>query len=187
MCADARAQGPEPSGPAPGFLDSIKGLRLGERIPDHLWDLPLQVVNHPRGRDTITLREYKEKKLLVLDFWARWCAPCVRSMDKWERLQEQYPEGLALVSMHLDYDHKALPFVRSRNWKSPAVIGDGADIVNRHFFVRTFISRVVWIVNGRLFAITGTRSDDSEAVARIMAGKKADIHSVLDATYAVEK
>ncbi|WP_257667471.1 hypothetical protein [Parapedobacter tibetensis] len=71
MCAEAHAQRPEPSGPVPlGIhIDSIKPLQIGDTIPEALLNLPLQVVNHPEGKETITLADYKGK-LIILDFWA---------------------------------------------------------------------------------------------------------------------
>src|SRR5690606_14796427 len=72
MCADARVQRPEPSGPAPGFLDSIKPLEIGETLPEALWHLPLQVVNHAEGTETITLNTYRGKTIL-LDFLSTGC------------------------------------------------------------------------------------------------------------------
>src|SRR5690606_11186126 len=50
-------------------VSEIKPLQIGDTIPEALWQLPLQVVNHPKGKDTITLNDYRDKKLIILDFW----------------------------------------------------------------------------------------------------------------------
>src|SRR5690606_33441091 len=97
MCAETRAQRPEPSGPAPGFLDSVKPLQIGDTIPEALWHLPLQVVNHPEGKDTITLNDYRDTKLIILDFWATWCVPCIKSLGKLDSLQKQFGEELTVL------------------------------------------------------------------------------------------
>src|SRR5690606_34739823 len=49
----------------------FRGLSIGDTIPDAVWNLPLWVVNHPDGKDTIKLDDYRNEKLLVLDFWAK--------------------------------------------------------------------------------------------------------------------
>jgi peroxiredoxin len=42
-------------------------------------------------------------KILVLDFWATWCAGCRQSIPALSRLQEKFgPQGLAVVGISLD-------------------------------------------------------------------------------------
>ncbi|WP_157278253.1 hypothetical protein [Olivibacter sitiensis] len=74
----AAAQTPEQSGAAQGQLLSneqlptnIQQLNIGDTIPEALWHLPLQVVNHPPtgGKDTITFNDYRGKAI-ILDVWS---------------------------------------------------------------------------------------------------------------------
>src|SRR5690606_38373281 len=37
----------------------IKPLQVGDTIPEEVWNMPLQVVNHSTGKDTITLTDYR--------------------------------------------------------------------------------------------------------------------------------
>ena len=41
-----------------------------------------------------------EGKVILLNFWATWCGPCVGEMPAFERLQETYGEDLALVAVN---------------------------------------------------------------------------------------
>src|SRR5690606_10701022 len=59
-------------------------LRIGDDLPDELLDLPLWVVGHGADKDVVSLKEYSNSQLVVLDFWANFCAPCIRSVDQWE-------------------------------------------------------------------------------------------------------
>lgn len=65
-------------------VSNLEVLDIGDTIPKELWSLPLRVVNHPKGRDKISLAEYSDKKLIVLDFWSTYCAPCIKGITYWE-------------------------------------------------------------------------------------------------------
>jgi thiol-disulfide isomerase/thioredoxin len=44
-------------------------------------------------------------KVVLVDFWASWCAPCRASFPAYARLQSQYaPRGLVIVAVSVDED-----------------------------------------------------------------------------------
>ncbi|MBZ0269081.1 TlpA family protein disulfide reductase, partial [bacterium] len=46
-------------------------------------------------------------KVVYLDFWASWCAPCQKSFPWLNQLQEKYGEqGLVVVGVNVDKDRK---------------------------------------------------------------------------------
>ncbi|MGH6622474.1 MAG: redoxin family protein [Burkholderiaceae bacterium] len=48
-------------------------------------------------------------KLLVLNFWATWCAPCVEEMPDLQRVQDEYAaRGVSVIGMGID----AVPAMR---------------------------------------------------------------------------
>lgn len=50
----------------------------------------------------VTLHDYRGK-LLVVNFWATWCAPCIRELPSLERLQiNNSAEGLEVLAISLD-------------------------------------------------------------------------------------
>ncbi|MEK7727331.1 MAG: TlpA disulfide reductase family protein [candidate division KSB1 bacterium] len=47
--------------------------------------------------------ELKGKKVTVIDFWATWCKPCVRSIPKLVKLHEQYKsQGVQFIGVNVD-------------------------------------------------------------------------------------
>ncbi|WP_341831237.1 hypothetical protein AACH28_18860 [Sphingobacterium thalpophilum] len=58
------AQTPRKDSGADG-LNSIKPLQIGDTIPEVLWKMPLAVINHPDGKEIISLSDYKDKKLHI--------------------------------------------------------------------------------------------------------------------------
>ena len=39
-------------------------------------------------------------KVVVINVWATWCAPCVKELPNFDRLQREYPEEVAVLALH---------------------------------------------------------------------------------------
>lgn len=73
----------------------IHPLIVGQRVPDDFWTREhLFYINGDTVRRT--LGEYKGK-LLVLDFWATWCAICLAQMKEKQQLFSNYPDETAFL------------------------------------------------------------------------------------------
>lgn len=96
------------------------GLQIGNAIPDELWDMPLQVVNHPQGKETITLAEYKDK-LIILDFWGTACGTCITSLYKLDTLQSQLADDLAVIPVAVERADPVKKAVEHHGWNLPSV------------------------------------------------------------------
>lgn len=65
--------------------------------------------------------------ILVLDFWATWCAPCIAEIPRLNRMQEEYAErGVKVVGVTLASGpaSEVKPFVSRHNMKYTVLIGD---------------------------------------------------------------
>jgi len=63
----------------------------------------------------------------VINFWATWCAPCVKELPAFEKLNEKYSdENVKVLLVSLDfikhYDTKLLPFINERSIKSEVIL-----------------------------------------------------------------
>jgi thiol-disulfide isomerase/thioredoxin len=66
-------------------------------------------------------------RILVLNFWATWCPPCLEEMTKLNELYERYKShGLEVVGIDLDKDSLDLvaPFVKENRIKYTILLGD---------------------------------------------------------------
>ncbi|HAE68078.1 MAG TPA: hypothetical protein DCG77_12930 [Sphingobacterium sp.] len=106
------AQTPRKDSGADGL--SIKPLKVGDSIPQWLWNHPVEAANHVTGKTTISLQEYRTKKLIILDFWATWCAPCIAMMDKTEPLQQANKEDIQIIPVTYEPLSKVNQFVDRR-------------------------------------------------------------------------
>ena len=60
------------------------------------------------GGKTIRLEDY-EGKVVLIDFWATWCSPCVRDMPNVVAVYEKYhDQGFEVIGVSLDKKRSAL-------------------------------------------------------------------------------
>lgn len=76
-------------------LKEIMPLSVGEQMPEYFWDR--EYLFYENGDTTRrSISEFKGK-LLVLDFWATWCAICIGQMKETESLFSKYPNNVKLL------------------------------------------------------------------------------------------
>jgi thiol-disulfide isomerase/thioredoxin len=64
-------------------------------------------------------------KLVVLNFWATWCPPCVKELPAFVRLQRKYgPQGLQFVGIALDGREEVAKFVAEHGIDFPVLVGE---------------------------------------------------------------
>jgi thiol-disulfide isomerase/thioredoxin len=87
-----------------------------------------KIVKLPELQELITS---KGDNIKVINFWATWCAPCVKEMPLFEKLgQERKDVKVTLVSMDLDLDpdpDKVHKFVARKKLQSQVLILDERD------------------------------------------------------------
>ena len=73
----------------------------------------------------------KSENIKVINFWATWCAPCIKELPLFEKLgQDRKDVEVTLVSMDLDLDpnpEKVHKFVARKKLQSKVVILDAKD------------------------------------------------------------
>ncbi|MBD1428503.1 peroxiredoxin family protein [Sphingobacterium litopenaei] len=167
------------SAPHQGFLqkEEIRPLNIGDNIPEALWHLPLQVVNHPAGNKTIRLSDYKDKKLIILDFWATWCGGCIGSISNF--LQSSSSSDIDVFFQGVTYQEE--DEIKSFEQKSkhffPSIISD--NVLSRYFPYR-LIPHVILIKEGKVLAITDSEILKADALSRIMKKTSTSIIHKVD-------
>ena len=121
--------------------------------------------------ETVTLADFA-CQVVLLNFWATWCAPCVREMPSLDRLQAALgPEGLAVVAVSGDRAGlKAVePFFMETGLEHLEIYLDPKGKFQREFGVRGLPTTYLIDRQGRLIgAMEGPAEwDEEDAVALI--------------------
>ena len=93
-------------------------------LPRPLPDLSL----HKFGGEAIPLKTMKGK-IVLLDYWATWCKPCIETMPAIQRLHDKYADkGVVAMGVSIDEgsDKKPAAFVAKRKF-TYAMAWDGGD------------------------------------------------------------
>ena len=85
--------------------------------------------------DFAGLQEYLDQysdKTVVINFWATWCAPCVKELPYFEEVTAHYKEDdVVVVLVSLDFikqmDKKLIPFLDKHQLKSKVVLLNAPD------------------------------------------------------------
>ncbi len=67
-------------------------------------------------------------KVIVVDFWATWCAPCLEQHPLLEKVEAQFRAGRQVVFLSVNTDEDVSlvkPFLEREKWKADVVLDDG--------------------------------------------------------------
>ena len=173
-----KAEGPSPAAPAaPPRTRRGRALPLAEAIKE------LDLIKPARqkqaddfkvptpGGEMFRLGDQRGKVVMV-NFWATWCPPCLEEMPAMERLYRKHKEaGFTLVAISVDADPKKVkPFVSEHKLTMPIGVDPKMELANT-YGVRALPSSFVIGRDGNLAALAiGPRAWDNDAAHSLVEG-----------------
>lgn len=158
--------------PIAGGQDGRTAPLVGQEAPD--FELPL-LTAAPAGngdQPVFKLADH-EGRVVVLDFWATWCAICVRSIpEKIEAFSAFDPDKVTFVAVNqAEAPDLIAPFVAARGWDELVVALDRDQSVGRSFQAAGLPHSVIIGPDGRIaWVSTGFRPGGSRALVDIIEG-----------------
>ena len=95
------------------LLNSAKN-RLKERMINR--DAPDFIFLDVNGRQ-VHSRKFKDK-IIVLDFWASWCPPCIQGLKALEETRKKYENDSSIVFLLLNVEKEMAPALKIINGKA---------------------------------------------------------------------
>jgi len=173
----ARVEGTPPAAVPPERARRGRALPLAEAIKELDLIKPARTkladdfaVPTPGG-ETFRLGDQRGKVVMV-NFWATWCPPCLEEMPAMERLYRRHKDaGFTLVAISVDADPKKVnPFVSAHKLTMPIGVDPKMDLANT-YGVRALPSSFVVGRDGNLAALAiGPRHWDNDAAHSLVEG-----------------
>jgi len=147
-----------------GLNAAAQPVRVGQQFPDFEGEELLT------GKE-IALKQFRGKVVLI-DFWATWCAPCIREIPNVKKVYSEYhKQGFEIISISLDQSKGVCErFVKleKMNWHH---IYDGEGRLARRYGVRGIPTMYLLGKDGRVVSNTARGRMLETAVRQALAEK----------------
>jgi len=103
-----------------------------------------------QGRQVV-LSEFRQGKVVVLDFWATWCSPCVIAMPELQKIHDEFAaRGVEIIAINFGEDPgRARRFIERNDYTFRVVVDQDRSIGER-FGLRAIPMQVVIGTDGRI-------------------------------------
>lgn len=145
-----------------------KELTVGDACPDFTIN---NIINY--SNTSVKISDFRGK-LLLLDFWATWCSPCIASFPDIEALQKKYVKDMQVLPVTFEDKKTVVAFLQNmqkiKGLTPPPTVVD--DSVLNTAFKHAYIPHYVWInKQGAICAITGLDDVTDKNIQIALAGE----------------
>ena len=146
------------------------GPKIGDTPP------PLKLAKTLQGPAATDLSwEQFRGKVVVLEFWATWCGPCIEAIPHVNDLVEQFKDKpVVFISVTSENEDVVKLFLKSHPMK-PCIGVDDYEILNKAFHVQGIPHAVIVDATGHIAAIAHPAIIKREHLEEVLAGKKCSL------------
>ena len=161
-----------------GQVKPLKPVKIGQKVPD----LILSGFTDDTSK-AIPFKQLYQGKLLILDFWATWCSPCLEALPRVDSLAHKFGDKIVIIDVAYQpyskiaglfkYEPKYLPHY------SHVMVND--TVLSAHLFPHRSLPHFVWIDStGTVLAQTDEGEVNADNISKVLQGKKLSVMQKID-------
>jgi thiol-disulfide isomerase/thioredoxin len=150
---------------------AAKPLTVGDTIP-HI--ILTDVVNFPVSKIQLPAAN---NQLTIIDFWGRYCVPCLQALPKYDRLQQLFKDSISIITVSdfstaKEFNAAKQKFSFLQNMHLPVLLQNNS---LSPLFPHKLLSHIVWIGPGGVVkAITGAEKLTAANIRSVL--NKEELH-----------
>lgn len=149
-----------------GQTAKFSPVSIGQKVPD----IPVEYVENGQVK-TASLADWYKKKLLVLDFWATWCSPCVEALPRFDSLNKKLAGKAFVLPVAYEKLNKVSGSLQKVFGSRTPITTIVNDSLLSRFFPHRIVPHEVWIdSSGTVKAITAGEDVTEENIRGVQAG-----------------
>ena len=115
---------------------------------------------------TVSLSDFKGK-VVVLDIWAMWCAPCLAEKPFFQKAEESYKDRDDIVFIGVSHDGQAKKeiwkkFVAKKGWTSIELLSEYDESIGKYYKIEGIPRLMIFDKEGRIVTVDAPRPSDPE-------------------------
>lgn len=148
----------------PALLKAQSHLSIGDKLPS------LQIGNIINHSDSVINTKSFTGKLIILDFGATTCVPCIREIPHLDSLQKKFGNRIQIVMVSAEDKERVKRFLQTNKIAAKTILPViTADTMLNALFPHTALPHEVWINDeGRIVAITDQQYVTSENIEQVL-------------------
>lgn len=149
----------------------VKALAIGDALP------PVALINLMNSPVLKSNLSSYNNKLLIIDFWATYCSPCIPGLYKLDSMQQLFPQELQVLAVTYQPKKTVDQFMKRRNWN---IVFAAEDTLLKALFPYHSMPHTVWIQHGVVKAFTTSSQVTAANIRSMLEGEDVQMEMKQD-------